>query len=148
MVALSAYQFFYTHTHTYACVHTHTHTHTHTHICLDYKASNSQAHAQSTQTYTSHHHPTHTYTLYPPPPPHTHTHTHTYLRAKGLKKRFVKRERIFKEDYDRRDHRDSMTNRKTGSGLQDVGWNHIDSMTHDEQKNWEWVAGRWMESQR
>ena len=52
--------------------------------------------------------------VYPHPPP------HTYLRTKGLKKEIVKREQVFKEDYERRHQRDSMT--------------------HDEQKNREWVA--------
>ena len=34
-----------------------------------------------------------------PPPPPPHTHTHTYLRAIGLNKRFLKRERFVKETF-------------------------------------------------
>ena len=68
----------HTHTHTLTHTHPHTHTHTHTHtLSLTHTLTHTHTH--------THTHTTHT---------HTHTHTESYIRAMGLKKRLLRKERF------------------------------------------------------
>ena len=101
--------------------HTHTYTHTHTHTHTGARANTHARTHTRTHTHTRIHTHTHTY---------THRHSHTYLRAVGLKKRFVKR-KVFKRSFDRtatgsmkdRSRELGSGNRKRGKQTKGVGGN-------------------------